>query len=111
LAVILGVLLVLRKLDVQRREPKDFPHVSAPRFEAWRASQTAAYRFGSFACLIKLVVDFAFNLLARKYSLSPVWLWIGTFTIDMGWLGAMVWTLLRSRSARKLSHELGIELR
>jgi hypothetical protein len=110
LAVIFGILFTVRKLDVSRREPAEFPHVEPRAFEAWRLRETSVYTWGSWACFLKVVLDLAFVLtLAPRLGVGLARV-IGA-AIDLSWLAVVVLTLLRGRASRQERARLGIELR
>ena len=43
IALILGIIYTVRKLDVRKREASEFPHVDPALFEAWRSREAGAY--------------------------------------------------------------------
>jgi hypothetical protein len=49
LAILLGIMFTIAKLDAQGRKAPDFPHVAEPAFERWRTWTTSIYRLGSAA--------------------------------------------------------------
>lgn len=109
LAVILGVFYTIRKLDIARREAAQFPKVPPDQFELWKRRQGAAYTLGMTACLLKLVVDFAFVHLAWG-RLEPSLLRTGGMAIDLTWAAAMFIAIYRGARARKIAGRLGIVL-
>jgi hypothetical protein len=108
LAVVLAVLYTLRKLDVQRREPEQFPNVARADFERWKARQTFAYNLASFACVGKVAVDIAMYFLHSKLPWSAVRAIGGT--ASLAWVAALVVSVVLGSGARKLRDELGIDL-
>jgi hypothetical protein len=109
LAIILGVLYTLRKLDVAGRQAAHFPHVQPHEFEAWKSKQVAAYSLGSAACFLKIVVDFAFVGLVARH-LEPTLVRLTGVSIDVAWLAALIVVFVRSAGARRLAARLGIRL-
>jgi hypothetical protein len=107
LAIVLGVLYTLRKLDVARRPAADFPHVKPTEFEAWKSKQLGAYSLGSSACFLKIVVDFAFVALLARH-LNPAVVRVSGLAIDLAWLVALVVVFVRSAAARRLASQLAI---
>lgn len=110
LAIIVGVLHTVRKLDVTKRRAEDFPHVPRPDFEAWRESERAAYSLGSWASFLKILLDPALLLLAPKLALGGGTLRALAASIDIGWAVAVVLAMLRAGQARRRREELGISL-
>ena len=107
-AVLLAILYTIRKLDVRRREPDQFPHVPREDFLRWKARETFAYNLASFACVAKVGVDIAMYLARTKLDWNVVRM-IGA-TAFFGWVAALVVSLVLGRSARKLRDELRIDL-
>ncbi|HMJ11844.1 MAG TPA: hypothetical protein VK524_10550 [Polyangiaceae bacterium] len=110
IAVIIGVLYTVRKLDVRKREPEQFPHVPAAEFERWRSRETGAYSLMSTACFLKVFVDYAFLYLARRSALEPSSIRIIGASIFVAWLAALVYGSVRASQARKLRESLNINL-
>lgn len=108
LALILGILYTVRKLDVRQREPSEFPNVPAFDFERWKSKQLAAYNLGSGACFLKVAVDLGLYIAQRAIGWTAVRI-LGA-SIFFVWVFGLVGALLLSRAARKLSDELGITL-
>ena len=109
-AVIIGILHTVRKLDVTRRQHEDFPHVDPKDFHAWRDSERGAYTLGSWACFTKVVLGSAFAWYASQGSLPWTWVRIIAGSIDIGWLLALIWAMVRASRARRRREELGILL-
>ena len=110
LAVIFGILLTVRKLDVSRRQHAEFPGVEQAAFESWRAHATAVYSLGSWACFLKVVLDLGFtHFVAERLP----WNVVRTIaaSIDLSWAFLMILTLIRSGRARRQRNALGIVLR
>jgi hypothetical protein len=109
LAVILGIIYTVRKLDVRRREPSEFPAVAPADFARWKAKELFAYNLASAACFLKVMVDVTLYFSQRSIAWNTVRI-IGA-TAFFAWVGALVASLLLGSSARKLRAELGIDLR
>ncbi len=110
LAVIVGVLHTVRKLDVMKRRAKDYPSVSADDFMAWQESERAAYALGSWASMLKIVLDPALILVAGQISLTgPVLRGLGA-AIDISWAIAVIVAIRRAGRARRRREALGIVL-
>lgn len=110
LAVIVGVLHTVRKLDVMKRRAQDFPHVDPKDFADWQERERAAYALGSWACFAKILLDPALWLLAPKLGLSPTTVRVLGATIDFGWFALVMLAMLRASRARRRRNELGIGL-
>lgn len=108
-ALVFGILLTMRKLDVSHRLAEQFPHVPSADFEGWKAQAMGAYGFGVWACFLKLVVDFVGKYLFFRFQPSrEVGLVIG-IGIDVAWIVAMIVTYRRIRAAHVVAGRLGIE--
>ena len=110
LAVIAAVWHTVRKLDVMKRRPEDYPQVPAGDFTAWRESERSAYALGSWASFLKLVLDPALWLAAPHLALSEGLQRTLAATIDVGWAVAVITATLRAGRARRRRDELGIVL-
>jgi hypothetical protein len=109
-AVIIGILHTVRKLDITRRKHEDFPHVREEDFRSWREQERLAYTVGSWACFLKVVLGSAFMWYASKGGLAWGWVRVIGGAIDVGWLAAIVWAMVVASRARKRRDELGIAL-
>jgi hypothetical protein len=109
LAVILGIIYTIRKLDVRRRESSEFPKVNPDEFERWKKKELFAHNLASFACFLKVLIDIAMLSLRGSIDWSVVRIVGGT--AFFGWVLALVASLVLSSSARKLRDQLGIDLR
>lgn len=108
--LILGVLYTVRKLEVRRRDPEQFPQVSRADFERWRAQEAGAYSLISVACFAKVLLDYAFMYLAQRAQLEPSLIRIIGGGIFVGWIIGVVVGMVRGSRARKLRDSLGIDL-
>ena len=108
-AIILGVLFTIRKLDAQRRSNKEFSHVKPEDFEDWQRQEVSTFSLAMFACFGKFFLDlslvnyFSSYLPARAVPL----LGIGIF---VSWLGVMVLTFFRTRRLTMVRTQLRIIL-
>src|SRR5688572_2375157 len=68
--LIMGVFFTVRKLDVRRREAKDYPNVDPAAFQEWKSTALRAYNLGAFACFGRVALD-----VANQYALSRVAPW------------------------------------
>lgn len=108
-ALVFGILLTMRKLDVSHRLAEQFPNVRPADFEGWKAQAMAAYGLGVWACFLKLMVDFAGKYLFERFQPPPaVALSIG-ISLDVAWIVAMIVTWRRIRAAHVVAGRLGIE--
>lgn len=110
LAVLAAVWHTVRKLDIMKRQPEDFPHVAAADFIAWRESERAAYALGSWASFLKLALDPALWLAAPHLGLAGSLLRTLAAVIDVSWALAVIVATLRAGRARRRRDELGILL-
>jgi hypothetical protein len=109
LAVILGIIYTIRKLDVRRREASEFPKVNPDEFERWKKKELFAYNLASFACFIKVLVDIL--MLSLRGSIDWNVVRVVGATAFFGWVFALVASLVMGSSARKQRERLGIDLR
>lgn len=92
-AIILGVLFTIRKLDAQRREPEEFSHVDRSAFLSWRTKETRLYAIGMIACFAKVLAKLAiFAFLSKRIDYS-VLRPLGA-TIDLSWVVLVTLTLI-----------------
>jgi hypothetical protein len=117
LAVILGVLYTVRKLDVSRREAKDFPAVPPERFEAWQRREARVYTVASWACLLKILLDPGTSYLGLLKLLGQAppaehlpLVWVAGPVVDLSWVLVMVWTAVRAARSRRERAEIGVQL-
>jgi hypothetical protein len=109
LAVILGIIYTIRKLDVRRREASEFPKVNPAEFERWKNKELFAHNLASFACFIKVLVDILMLSLRSSIDWNVVRI-VGAAAF-FGWVVALVASLVLGSSARKQREQLGIDLR
>ena len=108
LALILGVLYTVRKLDIRQREPEQFPSVPRADFERWKSKQLGAYNLASSACFAKVIVDLCLVMGQKSIGWNAVRIIGGT--VFFLWVSALIIALVTSQAARKLKGELGIDL-
>ena len=109
LAVILGIIYTIRKLDVRRREQREFPAVAPEDFERWKKKELFAYNLASVACFLKVLIDLAMLSLRDSINWNAVRV-VGAAAF-FGWVFALVASLVLGSAARKLRNQLGIDLR
>jgi hypothetical protein len=118
-ALIFGILLTLRKLDVAHRQPSQHPNVSAKDFALWQDTAMRAYGFGVWACFLKIVADFAIGAIFERLGLGRwaseasrpavvVGFVIGA-SLEVLWIGAMVVTWRKVNRAHRLAEKVGVE--
>jgi hypothetical protein len=110
IAIILGILYTMRKLDVAKRTPEQFPHVATSDFDRWKRLEGGAYTLGSFACFAKIVVDYAFQWHASRTGLDWSWVRVVGGLIFVGWVVALMLSAVRGAQGRRLRETLGIDL-
>lgn len=107
--LIVGVFLTVRKLDVKRREAKDYPDVPVAAFEEWKAAALRAYNLGSFACFGRLFLDYVL-----RYGVARVVPWsviqVSGGVLFFGWVGCMVYAFVLASRARGLQEKAKIVL-
>lgn len=92
-AVILGVIFTIRKLDAQRRQPEEFPHVNREEFLAWRSQETRVYFLGMMACFSKVLAKVLIAQLLAPRLPYPTLRWLGA-GVDLSWLVLIVITMV-----------------
>ncbi len=110
IAVILGVMFTLRKLDTQSRDASQQPNVSADDFARWQRQTIAAYVPGSYACFFRVIFHFGYIRYAAHHPLSPRAFSRVALLVDLVWLIATITTFVRAHRARELRAKLGIVL-
>ena len=111
-ALILGIIYTVRKLDVRRREPEHFPHVDREAFSTWKRTELVAYNVASLACFAMVVGDLAVRFVVSKTA-APNWTLVRVlgFSIFAAWVTTVVWAMFRGNAGRRLRNDLGIDLR
>jgi hypothetical protein len=123
-AILLGIMFTIAKLDAQGRKASDFPHVAEQDFERWRASTTSIYRLGSAACFLRVLFHQGYALwVSRQPMTGPVFtdngqkvqalppaLMYPGMIMDALFLGIIAVTFIRANRARALRRELNIVL-
>lgn len=100
-AIILGVLFTIRKLDAQRRLHKEFSHVAPGDFEHWQRLETSVYQAAMMACFGKVLADWGFVYFFAGGLPIPTVRAVGA-TIDLSWFLVMLVTLYRTRGLAKI---------
>ena len=110
IAVILGVMFTLRKLDTQSRNAAEQPGVDPEDFRRWQRQTVAAYTPGAYASFARVLFHFFYIRYAAHHPLSPLAFARVALLVDLVWLVSTISTLLRAHWARELRKKLGIVL-
>jgi hypothetical protein len=108
-AIIFGILLTMRKLDVAHRQPSQHPSVGAADFELWQRAAMSAYGLGIWACFLKLVVDFAGRYLFGALQPSKAVAMTVGIGLDLVWVAVLLLTWRRVQRAHALAERVGVE--
>ena len=110
IAVILGVMFTLRKLDTQSRSAEQHPGVAPEDFLRWQRQTASAYAPGAYASFFRVIFHFGFMRYTAHHPLSPLSFARVALVVDLVWFVSTVSTLLRAHWARELRKKLGISL-
>jgi hypothetical protein len=110
IAVILGVMFTLRKLDTQSRDASQQPNVDPDDFTRWQRQTVAAYAPGMYASFFRVIFHFGYIRYAAHHPLSPLAFGRVALLVDLIWLIATITTFIRANAARELRRKLGIVL-
>ena len=110
LAVMVGVLHTVRKLDVMKRRSEDYPHVERQAFLSWQEQERAAYALGSWASFLKIVLDPAVLFFGPAIGLSGSLVRLAGASLDIGWAIIVTLAIVRASKARRRREGLGIVL-
>jgi hypothetical protein len=110
IAVIVGVMFTMRKLDTQSRSPTDSPNVPAEDFERWQRRSAAAYAPGAYASFFRVLFHFGFMRYATHHALPGPTIARVAFAVDIVWFISVVYTLINAHFAREMRKKLGISL-
>jgi uncharacterized membrane protein len=98
-AVILGVMFTLRKLDTQSRAASQQPSVSAEDFERWQRQTVAAYTPGMYASFFRVLFHFGYIRYAAHHPLNPLTFGRIALLVDLIWLASVITTFVRANAA------------
>jgi hypothetical protein len=110
IAVILGVMFTLRKLDTQSRDASQQANVPAEDFTRWQRQTIAAYTPGMYASFFRVIFHFGYLRYVKHHPLPPLSFGRIALLVDLIWLVSVVTTLFRANTARELRRKLGIVL-
>jgi hypothetical protein len=124
LAILLGIMFTIAKLDAQGRKAADFPHVAEQDFERWRGWTTSIYRLGSALCFLRILFHQGYAFWVSRQPMTgrvftengqqlqalPPHLIYPGLAMDVLFLGAVAITFVRANRARALRRELNIVL-
>jgi hypothetical protein len=110
IAVIVGVMFTLRKLDTQSRNAAQYPNVPAEDFLRWQRRSAAAYAPGAYASFFRVVFHFGFIRYTAHHPLPPLTFGRVALLVDALWFVSTVYTLINAHLAREMRIKLGISL-
>jgi hypothetical protein len=113
-AIMLGIMFTIAKLDAQGRNAQSFPDVPAADFERWRDWTVSIFRIGSSACFLRVLFHQGWSIYLSRHPVqgpaAPIGMMIAGLSMDGLFVVALVSTFIRSSRARALRRELGIVL-
>ncbi|MBI3202532.1 MAG: hypothetical protein HYZ29_13405 [Myxococcales bacterium] len=110
LALVFGIWLTIRKLDVRRREASDHPDVPSAEFERWKAMALGAYNLGSLGCFAKLGIDYLLQLGGPRVGVPWAVIRVGGAGLFVAWVVLLVAVWVQAHRAKKLQEKLGLQL-
>jgi hypothetical protein len=110
IAVIVGVMFTMRKLDTQSRSPAQSPNVDPEDFLRWQRRSAAAYAPGAYASFFRVIFHFGFLRYSAHHQLPPLTFARVALLVDALWLVCTVYTLINAHFAREMRKKLGISL-
>ena len=110
IAVIVGVMFTMRKLDTQSRSAVQSPNVAPDDFERWQRRSAAAYAPGAYASFFRVIFHFAFMRYTAHHPLPPLTFARVALLVDALWFVCVVYTLINAHFAREMRKKLGISL-
>ena len=109
LALMLGIWLTIRKLDVRRREPSDHPGVDAGEFARWKALALGAYNLGSIGCFGKLGLDYLLQLGGPRVGVPWAAIRVLGLGLFVAWIAVLIATWVQASRAKKVQEKLGLQ--
>jgi hypothetical protein len=110
IALFLGVMFTLRKLDTQSRNPTQQPGVDADAFRDWQRRAASAYVPGAYASFFRVLFHIFYFRYALHHTLSPLAYGRIGLTADGIWLASVISSFVRAHYANELRRKLGITL-
>jgi len=110
IAVIVGVMFTLRKLDSQSRSAAQYPHVAEEDFLTWQRRSASAYAPGAYASFFRVIFHFGFVRYTAHHPLAPATFARVALLVDALWFVCTVYTLINAHFAREMRKKLGISL-
>lgn len=110
IAVIVGVMFTMRKLDTQSRSPAQSPNVDPEDFLRWQRRSAAAYAPGAYSSFFRVLFHFGFLRYSVHHPLPPMTFARVALLVDALWLVCVVYTLINAHFAREMRKKLGISL-
>lgn len=110
-AIIFGIWLSVRRMDVRVRQAEQYPAIDPGAFEAWKARASLVYNVGSLVCFAEILLDNGWEYLARRLGMPFGVLRAVHALIFFGWVGTMVWVWVAAGRARRMGDQLGIAAR
>ena len=110
IAVIVGVMFTMRKLDTQSRSAEQSPNVDPEDFRRWQRRSASAYAPGAYASFFRVIFHFGFMRYGAHHALPPLTFARVALVVDALWLGCTIYTLINAHFAREMRKKLGISL-
>jgi hypothetical protein len=110
IAVIVGVMFTMRKLDTQSRNATQYPHVDPEDFRLWQRRSAKAYAPGAYASFFRVIFHFGFIRYGSSHALPPLTFARVALIVDALWIGCVIYTLINAHFAREARKKLGISL-
>jgi hypothetical protein len=110
IAVIVGVMFTMRKLDTQSRSATQSPNVDPEDFLRWQRRSASAYAPGAYASFFRVIFHFAFIRYSAHHQLPPLTFGRVALLVDALWIGCTIYTLVNAHLAREMRKKLGISL-
>ena len=110
IAVIVGVMFTIRKLDTQSRKPEQHPTVAPDDFLTWQRQAASAYAPGAYASFFRVVFHVFFYRYQSSHPLGVHTYQRIALLVDVIWIVSVISTLYRAHRSRELQRKLGIVL-
>lgn len=100
LALMLGILYTVRKLDAQRYAAEEHPHVQPKVFDEWKRSLVAPLSLAVWACFLYVLLDFAVRYAAHRGIIEGLAINVAGGGLFFAWVAAVVYAHIRAHRAR-----------